>query len=197
MSWSAITALPAIESFAVVQPHVIELVEERFNQSAVSLQDRVESSFDDLDRKHPALATLISAAIANIHDETAQSLGYFLTVAVWEFFYRAFGERLATVDADAVRVVQEALDVDQEWRRTHAIEPLESDDVIALQQPHVMQFVRAQLDSTLAPQDDDDGDEVAIDCVDTVYEMILVVVMALSRAVMAPPGLAKTKRLLS
>lgn len=179
-----------------MQKHVVELVEDSFSSASSSLQDRVELSFEALDRKHPALAQLVSSAIADVHDETAQSLGYFLTVAVWEFFSRAFGDRISAVDADAVRLVQEALTVDQELRRSNAIEPLESDDVVALQQPHVMEFVRAQLDSTLAPEDGEATD-VAIDCVDRVYEMILVVVLALSRAVSAPPGAARAKPMLS
>ncbi len=185
-----------MERFAVVQKSVIEHVEESFSYVSSSLQTRVEVSFAKLDEQHPDLAALVSAAIADVHDETAQSLGYFLTVAVWEFFHQAFGDRLLTVDSDVVRVVQEALSVDQELRRTNAIEPLESDDVVALQQPHVMEFVREQLESTLAPEDGEDSD-VEIDCIDRVYEMILVVVLALSRSVSAPAGTSGPRRMLS
>jgi DNA-binding protein Fis len=68
-------------------------------------------------------------------------------------------------------------------------EPLETDDVIALEQPDLMGFVREHLDATLESH----AQHIDVDDVSQVYQLVLIEVLALSYAVARPRGFPVTK----
>jgi hypothetical protein len=197
MIWAGRSALPPIAPHAVVSRAAVEQSERSFAE-ANDLELRIDQSFVEFERAQPTLAAYLAGEFGALRDETAEALGFFLSVCVHEAFFRAFGDRLDAVDADALAVSRGALALDETLRRENPKEPLESDDVIAMRQPHVMAFVREQLDSVLAPDGDDDVErDVDVDSVNAVYESLMVMILALSSAVRAPQGQAVSRRLLS
>lgn len=197
MKWSARSALPPIPSHAVVNQAAVEAAERTFSDSD-DLETSIDDAFSRFDDEQPALAAFLIGEFEAQRDETAQALGYFLSVCVHEAFRRAFGERLGAADASAVELTRASLELDESMRREDAAEPFESDDVVAMQQPHVMAFVREQIDSVLSPDDEQDVErDVDVDSVSAVYHALLVCILALSRAVRSSREDESSRRMLS
>ena len=187
MMWPARAAIHPVPSHAVVPKEAIETLEAEFAQSD-DLEERIDRAFGSLDSRQPALAGYLANEIDEIDDETAQALGHFLGVAVHEAFSGAFGKRLRSVDDSSVAMATGSLEADEELRRGSPDEVLESDDVVAISQPHMVAFVREQLDAVLEPDEEGDAPEVDLEAVHKVYRAILVEILALSQAVDAPVG---------
>ena len=131
-------------------------------------------------------------------DEVALSLGYFLSISVWMAFERTFRDRLTRVSEDALRATEDAMALEEELRATHAEEPIELDDVVAMEQPNVLAFVNEHVDAALDPNAEQG--EVDVDDVHRVYRAILVLTLALSHAVtpeQGEEGPEKTEELLA
>jgi hypothetical protein len=197
MKWSARSALPAIPSHAVVSRAAVDAAERSFSD-ADDLEESIDKAFSRFDEEQPALAAFLVGELEAQRDETAQALGYFLSVCIHEAFRRAFADRLEPADLSAVELAKASLELDESMRREDASEPFESDDVVAMQQPHVMAFVREQIDSVLSPDDEQDVErDVDVDCVSSVYHALLVSILALSRAVRPARGDDSLRRMLS
>ena len=83
--------------------------------------------------------------------------------------------------------------IDQLLRNGSAAEALDSDDVIAMEQPYLLEFVHEHVDATLEAH----AEEVDVDDVHVVYRTVLIEILALSYAVQRPSGypVAKTELL--
>jgi hypothetical protein len=117
-------------------------------------------------------------------DDTALALGYFLALTVWLAFDEAHGEKLATVSREEIVATQELLELDEEMRCADGTESLESEDVVAMDQPALLQFIHDHVDATLHAH----ADSVDVDDVNIVYRAILVQLLALSYSVKRPAG---------
>jgi hypothetical protein len=113
-----------------------------------------------------------------------QSLGYFLAITIFMLFREAFPRRLTEVDEDALSMAQSTLAVDEELRAHDPHEVLESDDVIGLTQPLVLDFVQYHIQEALEQTEG----EIDIEALDRLYRALLVEVIALSHAVASPEG---------
>ncbi len=142
----------------------------------------LDAYFTEFEERQPALAEHIALVLGKPLDETALALGYFLTLAVWLAFDRNFEGRLEVVGADAVAAVEQSLALDEELRRLDPAEAVDSDDVVAMEQPHVLAFVHEHLDAALEVH----AGEIDVDDVHAIYRVVLVEVLALSYAVRPP-----------
>jgi hypothetical protein len=195
MRWTARSALAPIASWAVVSQATVDLAE-RALTSGSDLERAIREAYESFDRAQPDLAAFLTAEFERAGREDSEALGCFLAVCVHESFHRAFGSRIARVDRAAIEVVRASLALDESLRRDDPSEPLESDDVIAFGQPHLMAFIREQIESVLSAEDESDPD-VDLDGVDAVYRALLVAILALSAAVTAPDRGAFSGKLLS
>jgi len=175
-------ALRPVPAWAVVDDMAIDSLEDELGEAEDDLQEALDAGYREMDRLQPHLAEWLAAEVSSRHDELAQSVGYFLAVTVYLAFKEAFPRRLDAVDAAALRLALETLDVDEELRANDPTEVLESDDVVAMGQPAVVNYVQHHFDEALA-QADGDAD---LEAFDVVYRAILVEVIALSHAVRAP-----------
>ena len=148
-----------------------------------AVRDLAESWHEAL-RSQPALASHLAEALGQPLDETALALGYFLALTVWLAFERAHGQHLDAVTEEQIRATIELLTLDEELRRADAAESLDTDDVVAMEQPHVLAFIHEHIDATL----DAHAEQIDVDDVHTVYRLVLVEVLALSYAVRRPDG---------
>lgn len=177
-------ALRPVPKYAIVGEEAIEAVEQSLEHDEEDLQDALDTGYRDLDRRQPVLATWLAEELSHRSDEMAQSLGYFLAVTVFMAFREAFPRRLGQVDEGALRIALETLEADEELRAEDPLEVLDSDDVVALTQPALLDWVQHHLQEALEQA----GDEADLEDLDRVYRAILVEVITLSHAVQAPPG---------
>lgn len=189
MMWPARSAIRPVPAHAVVSRDAIDAVEGDLDDAG-DLEARIGQAFRDLDVAQPTLAAYLHQELEAVRDETAAALGQFLGVAVHRAFVEAFGQRLRRVEESGLASTRATFDWDEELRRGAADEVLESDDLVAIGQPHLVSFVREQLDAALEPDEDGEPADVDLDAVSAVYRTVLVEILALSQSVAPPRGVA-------
>lgn len=150
---------------------------------------QLDDAFDRFEREQPCLAAHIGDVLGEPLDETALALGYFLALAIWLAFDRAHGNQVEQVEAESIAATQALLELDEELRRVDATESLDTDDVIGMEQPELMEFVHEHVNATLEAN----SPEIDVDDVDTIYRVVLVEILALSYAVSRPAGYPVSK----
>src|SRR6185295_7465682 len=185
--WVRGAAIRPVPPYAVVGRETLNDIEEELAESGMKEKSDLDDAFGRFERTQPALAQAAAQVLSRPLDETALALGYFLTIAVWLAFERAFGARLAEVTEDEHRAAQAALTLEEELRATHAEEPLELEDVMAIEQPGVLAFVNEHVEAALELTEGEPR-EVDVDDVHAVYRVVLVQTLALSHAVTPQTG---------
>jgi hypothetical protein len=201
--WARGAAIRPVPAWAIVPREAFARVESELSSADDSEDDDGENAqlhrdFARFEETQPALAAHASEVLGRPLDDTALALGYFLTLAVWLGFESTFKTRLGTVDEPHLAATRTALAVEEELRASHAEEPLDLEDVVALEQPHALAFMNEHLEAALETTSVAEDREVDLDDVHLVYRMVVVVVLALSHAVLGPgePG-EKTEELLA
>lgn len=168
--------------WARVDTRILEKVEEQLASDDEGAKKRLDESFARFEEAQPVLSSRISEILAGPLDDTALALGYFLTLAIWLGFEESFKSDVGQVDAVGLAAVDEMLKLDEQIRLSDPAEVVDSDDVVAMEQPEVLAFVHEHLDAALEAN----ADDVDVDDVHEVYRIILVLVLALSYAVRSP-----------
>jgi hypothetical protein len=88
------------------------------------------------------------------------------------------------VSAESISATQELLTLDEELRQKDPLEALDSDDIIAMEQPGLLDFVHEYVNATL----ESNAAHIDVDDVDTIYRIVLVEILSLSYAVNRPAG---------
>jgi hypothetical protein len=185
--WPARAAIRPVAAHAVVPPEAVSRAEEALSERG-DLEVQVERGLHAFAGAQPGVAAFLQRAVEAVHDDTAEVLGSFLGVVVWRAFHDAFGSRMREVPPESVAAVQAMFEYDEELRRGDASEMLESDDLVAIGQPHLVAFVREQIDASLEPDEDGEPAEVNLDDIATVYRALLVEILALGHGVTPPRG---------
>lgn len=185
--WVRGAAIRPVPPYAVVGRAVLDDVEDELADSGLSARTDLDDAFGRFEKTQPALAQEAAQTLARPLDETALALGYFLTIAVWLAFERAFAARLSEVSEEQLEAARAALTLEEELRAKHSNEPLELDDVMAIEQPGILAFVNEHVDAALEPGGEGER-EVDVDDVHVVYRGILVMTLALSHAVRPADG---------
>ncbi|MGF1469363.1 MAG: hypothetical protein ACFCGT_24860 [Sandaracinaceae bacterium] len=178
-------ALRPVPTWARVDELAIERLEHALGEGDEALQQALDEGYRDMDRRQPDLAEWLAREVAEGPDQLAQSVGYFLTVTVYLAFVEAFPTRLSVVDADALQLALDTLELDEELRANDPVQELQSDDIVAMAQPSVLAYVQHHLNEALQQADD----EPDFDAFEGIYRAVLVQVISLSHAVRAPSGL--------
>lgn len=184
--WVRRAAIRPVPAYAQVPLRSLTTVEEELGEDDEQARGRLDEAFARFERTQPALAERISKVLNGPLDETALALGYFLTLAIWLAFDRVFRSDLAEVTETALTGVEEALQLDEQIRLSDPAEAVDSDDVVAMEQPDVLSFVHEHLDAALEAN----ASEVDVDDVHAIYHVVLVEVLALSYAVRPPANWA-------
>lgn len=176
-------AIRSVPRYAVVDEEAIARLEETLEDEE-SLQESLDQGYRDLDAQQPVLSEWLADRVAEREDEFSQSLGYFLAIGVYLAFREAFGIRLLEVDETNLSVAIETFTLDEELRRDDPSEVLGSDEVIALGQPTLIEFIQHHMREAFAQA----GDTVDPEGLEGVYRAVLVEIIALSQAVAPPAG---------
>ncbi|WP_157907912.1 hypothetical protein [Sorangium cellulosum] len=161
---------------------VLSEIEDQLAEDDDDSRKQLDDAFTRFEQTQPALADRISSVLSGPLDETALALGYFLTLAIWLAFDELFGQDLDEVTETALTGVEESLNLDEQIRLHDPAEAVDSDDVIAMEQPDVLAFVQEHLDAALEAN----AHEVDVDDVHAIYRVVLIEVLALSYAVRPP-----------
>jgi hypothetical protein len=183
--WVRRAAIRPVPPFAQVPPNVLTRIEEELSEEGEATRAELDKAFERFESSQPALSERIGEALGKLKDETALALGYFLTLAVWLGFERTFPEDLDEVSALALGGVEESLQLDEEIRIADPAEVIDSDDVIAMEQPHLIRFVHEHVDAALEAH----AENVDVDDVHAIYRVVLVEILALSYAVRPPKNI--------
>jgi len=182
--WVRRSAIRPVPSFARVPRNRLEQVRDAISGDDDETHALIDNAFERFERKQPALSAHVAQILGEPLDETAVALGYFLAIAVWMAFDETHGPYLDTLTPEGVQATVEALVLDEELRRTDPIEALETDDVIAMEQPELVSFVHEELDAALEAH----AEDIDVDDVNIVFRLVLVQILALSHGVSRPEG---------
>ena len=180
--WVRRAAIRPVPAYAEVPSRALAAVEVSLAEEDDATRERLDEAFSRFEQTQPVLAEAIATELAKPLDETALALGYFLTLGIWLAFDEVFGDAVEVVDATALASVDESLKLDEQIRLSDPAEAVDSDDVVAMEQPHVLAFVYEHVDAALEAN----ASEVDVDDVHAIYRLVLVEVLALSYAVRPP-----------
>jgi hypothetical protein len=184
--WVRRAAIRPVPTYAQVPSRALAEIEEQLGEDDDEARERLDQAFTRFEETQPAVAEHISKTLGSPLDETALALGYFLTLAIWLAFDATFGAELDEVTEIALTGVEESLQLDEQIRLSDPAEAVDSDDVVAMEQPDILSFVHEHLDAALEAN----ATEVDVEDVHAVYRVVLVEVLALSYAVKAPSNWA-------
>ena len=184
--WVRRAAIRPVAQYAQLPLRALSEVENQLGEDDEQARERLDEAFTRFEETQPALAERISNILNGPLDETALALGYFLTLAIWLAFDSTFGSEMAEVTETALVGVEESLQLDEQIRLSDPAEAVDSDDVVAMEQPDILAFVHEHLDAALEAN----AGEVDVSDVHSVYRVVLVEVLALSYAVKAPSNWA-------
>ena len=173
----------------MVAAHALQSVRDSLADDDEEARAQLDEAFERFERSQPALAAHLAEVLGEPLDETALALGYFLALTVWLAFERAHGQHVDAVTEEQIRATGELLSLDEELRRSDPAESLDTDDVIAMEQPHILGFIHEHIDATL----DAHAEQIDVDDVHSVYRVVLVEILALSYAVRRPDGFPVAK----
>ncbi len=199
--WVKCAAIRPVPRYAVVERATLDGIEQELADDSPRAREELDGAFTRFEATQPHLAEAVSEVLGRPLDETALALGYFLSIAVWLAFERSFGtQRLREVSADALKAMDEAMALEEELRASSGAEPLELDDVVAHEQPHVLSFVHEHVDAALDPAsrasgampDDLNVDvDIDVDDVHAVYRATVLLTLCLSHAVVPVDGASR------
>jgi hypothetical protein len=187
--WVRRAAIRTVPPFARVPAHALERVESMLAGDDEASEEKLEDAFSRFESTQPALSSRIAAALARPAGETTLALGYFLSLAVWLAFEDTFGSRLGEISEEDLESTVQSFDFDEELRKDAPDEAVETDDVVAMEQPDIVEFVREHIDVAL----ESNAGTIDVGEVDGIYRLVLVEVVALSYAVRPPDRYPVTK----
>ncbi len=183
--WVRRAAIRPIPTFAQIPEHVLHHFEDLLVENYPDTREFVDQSFSKLEGNQPALFEYVMKILNRDLDQFALALGYFLSLATWFSFDHLFGDTLCAITPMELAGVRESLQLDEQLRLADPLESLDTDDVIAIEQPHLLHFIQEHLSALM----ENSTDEMDLDHVHEIYQMILTEVLALSYAIKPPAHL--------
>jgi hypothetical protein len=182
--WVRRSAIRPVPRYARLPESSIRSMEASFSAADGRAQELARASYERLTTQQPALTAYLARKLAASLDDTALALGHMLAVAVYVGFESFAGRALRSLTPEAVAAADLALAADEELRRSDPRDALDSEDIVAIDQPALVAFVNEHIERTLEQH----ADVVDVDDVDVVFRTILVEIVALSHAVAPPAG---------
>ncbi|MGB0679322.1 MAG: hypothetical protein ACPGUV_06635 [Polyangiales bacterium] len=177
-------ALRPVPDYAVVTERAVETVEQHLEAAEDELQDFLDQGYRELENRQGHLADWLATQVSEGQDELAQSLGYFLVVTVYLAFREEFPRRLQEVGERDLALALATLEMDEALRAADPVEILDSDDVVAMGQPVIVEFIQHHMHEALEQA----GAQADMKTLEQIYRAVLVEVIALSHGVVSPSG---------
>jgi hypothetical protein len=168
-----------VPPYALVSRSALEGVEAWLGSDEDITEERLNELFERFEREQPVLAERIGGQLARTRDEVGLALGYFLSLVIWLAFDNSFSAGMRQIGETDINSVEEALTLDEELRGADPAEAVDSDDVVAMEQPHVVGFVNEHIEAALEVH----AATVDVAAVHAIYRIVLIEVLTLSYAV--------------
>jgi hypothetical protein len=182
--WVRRSAIRPVPRYARLPESSVRSLETTFGAADARARQLARASFERLTTQQPALTEYLAHKLSNSLDDTALALGHMLAVAVFVGFESFAGSALRSLSHESVAAAELSLAADEELRRSDLQDALDSEDIVAMDQPALLSFVNEHIERTL----DQHARDVDVDDVDLVFRAILVEIVALSHAIAPPPG---------
>ncbi len=191
--WVRRSAIRPVPAYARISSHVLDALRESLSDDDEQTRGKLDEAFERFERKQGPLSTFVTEVLGKPLDETALGLGYFLTLAVWLSFEHAHGSHIASITEQELKATRELLTLDEQLRQTDPSDVLDTDDIVAMEQPDLLEFIHEHVDATLEAH----ASDIDVNDVHEVYRVLLTELLALSYAVERPAGypVAKTELL--
>lgn len=151
--------------------------------------DRLDEAFEDFEEEQPILASFVGQILSRPLSEPAMALGFFLSLSIWLAFEHTHGSAVQCISSEELHSTQELVSLDESLRVGESREPLETADIIGMEQPALVEFVHQHMEATLDMQ----GGDMTASELSLIYRTVLVEILALSYAVTAPMGFPVSK----
>jgi len=182
--WVRRSAIRPVPSYAKVHEGAVGRVQSELLLESVDSQADLDEAFENFELTQPALADHVGVVLSRNLGDSALALGYYLSLAIWMIFDRAQGGALGEVDPAELRSTKELYELDLSLREAEPTEPLETDDVVSMEQPALVSFVHDHIQTTL----DSEHSTLQPEELRMIYSMLLIEILALSYAVKVPEG---------
>lgn len=136
-----------------------------------------------LQARQPALGQYLLRHVAASED--IQRLAQQLRVGIFLMFEHGHNGDLLVLGEDQLNVCEASLRADEELRISDPVDPMDTEDMVGVEQPELMSWLNARLAHVLSEQ----AETIDVDDVGKVFRSLLVAVLALSEAVQAPSGI--------
>jgi len=146
--------------------------------------DGLDDAFEEFEEQQPVLASYVGQILSRSTSEATIALGFFLSLSIWLAFSRTHGTAVQTVAEEDLHSTLEHFTLDENLRMGEPQASLETVDVIAMEQPALVEFVHEHMDATLELKNSSVNPEE----LQQIYRNALVEILALSYAVRAPEG---------
>ena len=180
--WVRSAAIRPVPQYARLSEVELGKVEQWLAGDEPDTERKLHEAFERFEQTQPALMHRLSRAMGRTTDEVALALGYFLSLVMWLGFEQAFGQRLRALSATEVEGVEQSLRLDEQLRGSDPVEAVDSDDVVAMEQPHAVEFIHEHVEAALEAH----AGSADVDAVHGMYRIILIELLALSYAVTPP-----------
>ena len=186
--WVRSAAIRPVPPYAQLPDEALGAVEQWLGSDEAETEGRLHEAFERFEHSQPALSQRVSRALGRSGDEVALALGYYLSLVIWLGFEQAFAQRLTELSGTEVDGVEQSLKLDEQLRGQDPVEAVDSDDVVAMEQPHAVEFIHEHLEAALEAH----AGNVDVDAVHAMYRVVLIEVLALSYAVRPPEDFVGT-----
>jgi hypothetical protein len=180
--WVRRSAIRPVPRYARVPANAIAGVQALLAPADERAQRLAAEGLERFRAEQRALSQYMSDKLLHSLDESALALGHMLGVTIFMAFETFSGAQMRALTADAVAAADIALGADEELRRLDPVDALDSEDIVAIEQPALLAFVNEHIGLTL----DKHANSIDVDDVAVVFRAILVEILALSHAVLPP-----------
>jgi hypothetical protein len=182
--WVRRSAIKPVPRFARVPASAITAARALLSGADEQRRTLVRERFERLGLAHPGLGRYLQSRLSPALDSAALALGQMLAVAVYLAFESTPGLRVRPVNDDLVAATDAMLGADEALRQSDPMDALDSEDIVAIEQPALVGFLNEQVGLTLEQH----AGSIDVDQVALVFRATLVQILALSQAVLPPPG---------
>lgn len=178
-------ALERVPAYAVVPEHVVDAVMRELRGGA-GQRGGLDRAFRALELEQPALAAFLAEELADLQSPAAQALAFYLFLAAGSAFRSAFGARLHAISERDLDGALDLLLADGEVRSQTCPAGSFSQDRVACLQPALMDALLEELEighAALAKSGSGAGPDAPESEVDPILQVLLVQIVALTRAV--------------
>jgi hypothetical protein len=182
--WVRKSSIRPVPSFARIPHYALEHVRKELLGGGVGVHDGLDDAFKEFEEQQPVLASYVGQILSRSRNEATIALGFFLSLSIWLAFSRTHGAAVQMVAEEDLHSTLEHFILDENLRMDEPQDPLETVDVIAMEQPALVEFVHEHMDATLELK----HTVVNPEELQLIYRNVLVEILALSYAVRAPLG---------